>query len=151
VDSRRRGAEFRGATALTPNEEEAAATTGLPVGTEAEVRAAGEEIRRRTGARSVVVTRGNQGLALFTEGEPAAFVPASGGEGEEVTDANGAGDTVAAALTLALAAGAAPVDAARLANHAGGVVVMKPGAATLTREELLRQARAWSRKGRRRR
>lgn len=135
VDSRHRGGEFRGATALTPNEEEASEASGLPVRTAAEVEAAGAALLRRTGARNVLITRGNQGLALFSEGEPPAFVPASGGD-EEVTDANGAGDTVAATLTLALAAGGCPVDAARLANHAGGVVVMKPGAATLTRDEL---------------
>jgi rfaE bifunctional protein kinase chain/domain len=150
VDSRRRGAEFRGATALTPNEEEASGATGLPVGTRAEVRAAGEALLGRTGARLVVVTRGNQGLALFEAGGAPAFIPASGGH-EEVTDANGAGDTVAATLTLALAAGARPLDAALLANHAGGVVVMKPGAATLTREELRRQARAGGGAGRGRR
>ena len=142
VDSRRRGTEFAGATALTPNEEEAAAFSGMPLATTADVAAAGAAILARTGAANVVVTRGNQGLALFSAGERPAFVAASGGT-REVTDANGAGDTVAATLALALAAGARPIDAARLANHAGGVVVMKPGAATLTPTELLRQARAF--------
>jgi rfaE bifunctional protein kinase chain/domain len=150
VDSRHRGAEFHGATALTPNEEEASESSGLPVGSTAEVAAAGEALLRATAARNVLVTRGNQGLALFSRGEPPAFVPVSGGD-KEITDNNGAGDTVAATLALALAAGACPVDAARLANHAGGVVVMKPGAATLTREELLRQARLFGFRGRRRR
>ncbi len=140
VDSRHRGADFHGATALTPNEEEASESSGLPVGSPSQVAAAGETLLRSTGARNVLVTRGNQGLALFSRGEAPAFVPVSGGN-EEITDNNGAGDTVAATLALALAAGARPLDAARLANHAGGVVVMKPGAATLTREELLRQAR----------
>jgi len=141
VDSRHRSREFFGATALTPNEDEAAEATGMPVGTVQETEAAGEALLSLTGARNVVVTRGNEGLALFSRGEPPGFVPVSGGD-EEITDNNGAGDTVAATLALALAAGACPVDAARLANHAGGVVVMKPGAATLTAAELRRQYRA---------
>ncbi|MCK6481500.1 MAG: PfkB family carbohydrate kinase [Planctomycetes bacterium] len=141
VDSRRQSAAFRGATALTPNEDEAAEAAGLPVGTEAEVAACGEALLRLAGTEHVLLTRGNQGLALFSRGEPPAFVPVSGGN-EEITDNNGAGDTVAATLTLALAAGGRPLDAARLANHAGGVVVMKPGAATLTAAELRRQYRA---------
>jgi len=143
VDSRHRAREFHGATALTPNEEEAAEAAGLPVRSAAEAAAAGEALLRATEARNVLVTRGNQGLGLFSAGEPPVFVAASGAS-EEITDANGAGDTVAATLTLALAAGACPVEAARLANHAGGVVVMKPGAATLTRQELLRQARTYA-------
>jgi len=142
VDSRHRGAEFHGATALTPNEEEASEATGLPVRTAAEAVAAGEALLARTGAANVLVTRGNRGLALCSVGEPAALVPASGGGDEDgVTDANGAGDTVAATLTISLASGACPVDAARLANHAGGVVVLKPGAATLTPAELRAQYR----------
>lgn len=140
VDSRHRGGEFQGASALTPNEEECAEAMGLPVRTADEAARAGEALLHLTRSENVLVTRGNQGVALFSRGEPPAFLPASGGEGE-VTDANGAGDTVAATLALALAAGACPVDAARLANHAGGVVVMKPGAATLTREELRAQFR----------
>jgi rfaE bifunctional protein kinase chain/domain len=144
VDSRHRGGEFRGATALTPNEEEAAEASGLPVRSAAEASAAGQELIRRTGAANVLVTRGNQGLVLCSAGAAPAQVPASGsGDEDEVTDANGAGDTVAATLTMALAAGASPVDAARLANHAGGVVVLKPGAATLTPAELRMQFRRY--------
>ncbi len=144
VDSRHRGAEFRGATALTPNEEEAAEASGLPVRTAAEAESAGAELIRRTGAANVLVTRGNQGLVLCSAGSPPVRVPASGsGDEDEVTDANGAGDTVAATLTIALASGASPLDAARLANHAGGVVVLKPGAATLSPAELRAQVRRY--------
>jgi rfaE bifunctional protein kinase chain/domain len=149
VDSRRGGSEYQGATALTPNEEECSGATGMPVRTAAEVGRAGDALLRATGAANVLVTRGNQGLALFSRGEPPVFVPASGGDGD-ITDANGAGDTVAATLVLSLAAGACPVDAARLANHAGGVVVMKPGAATLTPAELRAQVRRSARTSRRR-
>jgi rfaE bifunctional protein kinase chain/domain len=150
VDSRHRSREFHGATALTPNEEEAAEASGLPIRSAGEAAVAGDALLRATEARNVLVTRGNQGLALFSAGEKPVFVPASGGDGE-ITDANGAGDTVAATLTLVLAAGGTPVDAARLANHAGGVVVMKPGAATLTRAELLGHARQQAAAGRGRR
>jgi len=143
VDSRRRVREFPGATALTPNEEEAALATGLALGTEEGAAGAGAELLAATGAGHVLITRGNQGLGLFSRGESPVFVPVSGGD-EEITDNNGAGDTVAATFTLALAAGACGVDAARLANHAGGVVVMKPGAATLSTKELLAQARRFA-------
>ena len=139
-----RGGEFRGATALTPNEEEAAEASGLPVRSAAEASAAGQDLIRRTGAANVLVTRGNQGLVLCSAAAPPAQVPASGsGDEDEVTDANGAGDTVAATLVLALACGASAVDAARLANHAGGVVVLKPGAATLVPAELRAQFRRY--------
>lgn len=142
VDSRHRGAEFRGATALTPNEEEAAEASGLPVRSAAEAAAAGAALVRRTGAANVLVTRGNQGLVLCSGATAPSFVPASGGPDHDgVTDANGAGDTVAATLTIALASGASALDAARLANHAGGVVVLKPGAATLSPAELRAQYR----------
>ncbi|MHC4923604.1 MAG: bifunctional heptose 7-phosphate kinase/heptose 1-phosphate adenyltransferase [Planctomycetota bacterium] len=135
VDSRRRILQFQGATAVTPNEEEASTAAALPVGTEDEARAAGARVRKLTSAKHVLLTRGNEGLAVFSEGDD-HLVPASKDGPEEITDNNGAGDTVAATFTLALAAGASPLEAACLANHAGGIVVMKPGAATLTVDEL---------------
>jgi rfaE bifunctional protein kinase chain/domain len=148
VDSRHRGTAFRGATALTPNEEEASEASGVPIRDAAGAVAAGTRLLAAADARHVVVTRGNRGLALCSRGERPLLVPASGEDGE-ITDVNGCGDTVAATLTLALAAGATAAEAARLANHAGGVVVMKPGAATLTPAELLAQARRFGGRGRR--
>lgn len=142
VDSRRRLLQFAGATALTPNEEEAGTAAGRAVSTVPDARAAAARILEATGAGMVLLTRGNQGLGLFTAGGGECVVPPSGADEGEITDNNGAGDTVAATFTLALAAGASPEDAARLANHAGGVVVMKPGAATLTADELRRRYRA---------
>ncbi len=143
VDSRRRVREFKGATALTPNEEEAGTAVGQEISRPEQVAAAGRALLAGTGAGCVLVTRGNQGLALVGPGGEEWLVPPSGGD--EITDNNGAGDTVAAVFTLALAAGASPLDAARLANHAGGVVVMKVGAATLTREELRARYRSAAR------
>jgi rfaE bifunctional protein kinase chain/domain len=140
VDSRRRLREFGAATALTPNEEEAAEAAGMEIRDAEDAREAGRRLLEATACSVVLVTRGNQGLALFERGRAPLLVPASGGDGD-ITDNNGAGDTVAATFTLALAAGATPAEAAALANHAGGVVVMKPGAATLDRGELVAQAR----------
>jgi len=74
-------------------------------------------------------------MAVFERGKPAVFIPVFGNE--QAIDVTGAGDTVIAVLTLALAAGATFVEAAHIANIAGGIVVMKRGTATVTGEELL--------------
>ena len=92
---------------------------------------------RKMRLRALLVTRGRDGMALFEPGKRPGYVPISGSN--QVTDVTGAGDTVIAVFTLALAAGATFEEAARLANFAGGIVVMKRGTATVTREEL-RQA-----------
>jgi rfaE bifunctional protein kinase chain/domain len=139
ADSRSRIGEYRGFTALTPNDEEASEFVGHPVLTDGQVRAAARKIIEAAEAENVVVTRGNLGMAVFVREGGELFVPASGGE--EVTDVTGAGDTVTGVLALALAAGADAFDAVRLANHAAGVVVTKAGAATLTREELAARLR----------
>ena len=134
ADSRARITDYRGFTAITPNDEEVAAAVGHPVSTEGQVRKAGKKLLELSGVENVVITRGNQGMALFMQEGDELFLEASGTE--EVTDVTGAGDTVTGVLALALAAGASPADATRLANHAAGVVVARAGAATLTRDEL---------------
>jgi len=96
--------------------------------------AAAEKIRSRIGCRSVLVTRGSRGMALFDSGRPPELIPVHGTD--QVADVTGAGDTVIATFTLALAAGATPLEAALVANFAGGVVVMKMGTAVATPEEL---------------
>ena len=83
---------------------------------------------------AVLVTRGSRGMALFEPGRPTAHVPIYGSD--EVTDVTGAGDTVMATFGLALASGASFYEAARLANYAGGLVVMKRGTATVSAAEL---------------
>lgn len=140
-DSRYRLAEVAAAGGLdgaTPNEEEAEALHGGRLDdTGAEdgpIDAAGESLRRRLGVRFLLVTRGSRGMSLFEEGG-AAHLPVHGTD--QVADVTGAGDTVIGTFALALAAGATPLEAAALANYAGGVVVMKMGTATLTRDELL--------------
>jgi rfaE bifunctional protein kinase chain/domain len=134
ADSRVNIADYRGFTAITPNDEEVAAAVGHAVDTEGQVRKAGARMLELTGVENVIITRGNQGMALFKQGGGELFLAASGTE--EVTDVTGAGDTVTGVLTLALAAGASPEDATCLANHAAGIVVARAGAATLTRDEL---------------
>ncbi|HUL78835.1 MAG TPA: PfkB family carbohydrate kinase, partial [Vicinamibacteria bacterium] len=93
----------------------------------------------RLGCRAVLITRGSDGMALFEPGRPPLHIPIHGTD--EVADVTGAGDTVIATFTLALAAGATPAEAARLANDAGGIVVMKHATATVSAEELLAAVR----------
>lgn len=140
LDSRYDLLRFQGVTAATPNEEEAAVAAGTPVfngdGDE-QLRKAGEELQRKLGCEALLVTRGSRGMALFDRrhGEP-LFIPVYGTD--QVADVTGAGDTVIAAFTLALAAGASFAEAATIANYAGGIVVMKMGTATVSADELRR-------------
>ena len=96
--------------------------------------AAGEKLRERLGYRALLVTRGSNGMTLLEAGVAAVHLDAIGSH--EPVDVTGAGDTVMAAYTLALASDSSFPDAARLANYAGGLVVMKRGTASVTREEL---------------
>ena len=95
---------------------------------------AGRELLSRTRSRAVLVTRGSRGMALFERDLPTVHIPIHGSD--QITDVTGAGDTVIATMTLARAAGATFEEAARLANYAGGLVVMKRGTATVTADEL---------------
>ena len=134
ADSRHNVADYRGLPWVTPNEPEAAIATGASIEDEADARRAGQKLLRITRGAGVLLTRGAQGLALFERGRPARFVPPFGGV--DAADVTGAGDTVAAIFTLALAVGASPIDAALLANVGGGLVVAKRGTATLGPAEL---------------
>jgi rfaE bifunctional protein kinase chain/domain len=135
VDSRARVAEYRGLTACTPNQEELERALRVPgLADDATLEKGGAKLLRRTGHRAVLVTRGSQGMSLFQRGRPVRHVPAFGSD--EVADVTGAGDTVIAVFTLAVLCGASFEDAARLANVAAGLVVMKAGTATVGRDEL---------------
>ncbi len=123
---------YRGATLITPNHHEAEAVTHMRIRTSDEAFAAARRFRERAGCDAVLVTRGEHGMALHTADGDAELEA----EAREVSDVTGAGDTVIATMTLALAAGAPLVDAARLANRAAGIVVGKFGPATVTVEEL---------------
>ena len=125
-------AYYAGATLVTPNHHEAEAVTHMRIRDDRDVAACASRVRELTRCDSVLITRGEHGMWLHTAGGDTAL-PA---EAREVSDVTGAGDTVIATLTLALAAGASLEDAARLANRAAGIVVGKFGPATITVEEL---------------
>ncbi len=135
VDSRYDVARYRGATAATPNEPELEETFHIRIGANTRrLEEAGRALLRRMKMQALLVTRGRDGMALFERGRETVHIPIFGGD--QIADVTGAGDTVIAVFTLALAAGAGFEQAARLANFAGGIVVMKRGTATVTLEEL---------------
>ena len=135
VDSRYRLAEYRGLAACTPNESEVEHLLGTPIGDDpAALERGGRWLLRRTGMQAVLVTRGGRGMALFERKQPTVHVPIFGSD--EVADVTGAGDTVLATFGLALAAGGSFYEATRLANYAGGRVVMKRGTATVSAREI---------------
>jgi rfaE bifunctional protein kinase chain/domain len=136
-DSRYRLGDFAGLDGATPNEEEAETLLGGAVNDDPELlEEAGRRLLDRLGARFLLITRGSRGMSLFEPGL-STHLPVHGTD--QVADVTGAGDTVIGTFALALAAEASPLEAALLANYAGGVVVMKMGTATLTPDEL-RQA-----------
>ncbi len=135
LDSRYRMLEFTGVTAATPNEPEVETALGVQIGHDTEkLYAAGQQLLDKMKMQSLVITRGSDGMCAFERGEDPEIIPVHGSD--QVTDVTGAGDTVIATFTAALAAGADTFTAARIANYAGGIVVMKRGTATVSRREL---------------
>jgi rfaE bifunctional protein kinase chain/domain len=133
---------YRGVTALTPNEKEAAAGAGMKITVDADVDRAGWALMKRLGCDGVLITMGEKGMKVFRE-RHITHIPTVA---REVFDVSGAGDTVIAVFTLALACGVKMVEAAKVANAAAGIVVGKVGVAVVTPSELLS---AWQRlKGR---
>jgi rfaE bifunctional protein kinase chain/domain len=137
LDSRYRALAYTGVTAATPNEAELEEALRIRIGNNDErLLTAGKAIMQKMKLQSLLVTRGRDGMVVFPRGGKPISIPIHGSE--EAIDVTGAGDTVIAAYTAALATGADPEAAARIANFAGGLVVMKRGTATVTRSELLR-------------
>jgi len=135
VDSRYRLLRYSGLTACTPNESEVEQALGVRINDDTRMlERAGREILEQTKMQAVLITRGSRGMALFVPGAPTVHIPIFGSD--EIADVTGAGDTVMATMALALAAGATFELAARLANYAGGLVVMKRGTATVSAAEL---------------
>jgi rfaE bifunctional protein kinase chain/domain len=134
ADSRFQLSTFAGFTSATPNQDEVEQLLGRAFTKLEELEIASEELRDRLGYRALLVTRGSNGMMLLEDGVTAVHLAAVGAH--EPVDVTGAGDTVMAAYTLALASDASFPDAARLANYAGGLVVMKRGTASVSREEL---------------
>ena len=135
ADSRYDLPRFTGLTAATPNEAELEALAGMPADDERNVEKAGRQLLERLDARLLLVTRGSRGMALLEREGGSTFIPIHGTD--EIADVTGAGDTVISTFTVGLAAGASPVEAATLANVAGGIVVMKRGTATVSAAELV--------------
>jgi rfaE bifunctional protein kinase chain/domain len=135
VDSRFRLSEFSGFTSATPNEDEVEELLGTEHVEETALAAAADELRERLGYQALLVTRGGNGMTLIEANQEPLHIDAVGSR--QPVDVTGAGDTVIATYALALAAGASFADAARLANFAGGIVVMRRGTATVTSSELI--------------
>lgn len=135
IDSRFSLDSFSNMTAATPNEPEVEAALGISIGTDLKkLELAGRTLLRRLKHDALLITRGKDGMALFERGKKTVHIPIFGTD--EIADVTGAGDTVIATFTLALAAGGSYEAAARLANHAGGIVVMKYGTRPVTYKEL---------------
>lgn len=138
VDSRHGLIGFRGVTAVTPNEAEMRAVLegrqGVALSDDDLFRET-EALRERMGIQGLLLTRGKHGMVLFEAGRPPQSLDIFGGD--NVADVTGAGDTVIGAFCLSLAAEAGMREAARLANIAGGLVVMKRGTATVSQRELM--------------
>ena len=126
---------YKGATVVTPNTAEASAALGIPITDLSSLRKVGKVLLRRLRCDVLIITRGDEGMAVFEPHREPFLVPTVA---KEVFDVTGAGDTVIGTMTLALGAGAQVIDAARLANYAAGIVVGKVGTATVNRQELIR-------------
>jgi D-glycero-beta-D-manno-heptose-7-phosphate kinase len=136
LDSRYRMLDFEGVYTATPNESEVEAALGVTIGNDREVLLkAGRKLMKQMKLESLVITRGSDGMVAFEGNEDPVEIPIHGSN--EVTDVTGAGDTVIATYTAAIGAGADTVTAARIANVAGGIVVMKRGTATVSQKELI--------------
>jgi rfaE bifunctional protein kinase chain/domain len=135
VDSRFRLTQFPNATSATPNQEEVEQILGKDFTYES-----CEKLRSTLGYKALLVTRGNDGMLVLEEGRKPLAIEAVGSK--QPVDVTGAGDTVIAVYALGLSSGLSFVEAARVANHAGGIVVMKRGTASVTIEELIDSLRS---------
>lgn len=127
--------EYVGVTAITPNQKEAGAALGVTVTDTESLERVGWELQRRLDAGCVLITRGEQGMAIFVKGGELVLLPTVA---REVYDVTGAGDTVVSVLAVALGAGATNVEAAIISNHAAGVVIREIGTASVTTPEIER-------------
>jgi D-glycero-beta-D-manno-heptose-7-phosphate kinase len=124
---------YHGVSILTPNVQEASIGAKIEIVDEATLLKAGAILLKQLNSAAVLITRGEQGMSLFEHRGKVTHIPTMA---REVFDVTGAGDTVIAALTLAMASGAAAVDAACIANYAAGIVVGVVGTATVKAVEL---------------
>lgn len=124
---------YRGASIITPNKKEAEAAAGMPILDEDSLLRAGDRLRQEADLGALLITRGEEGMTYLDARSSIHIHTAA----REVYDVTGAGDTVIAIFTLAIACGADPVQAAQLANHAAGIVVGKLGTSQAMPQELL--------------
>jgi len=125
--------QYRGVTSLTPNQREAEQSCAMSISDEASLAEAGRRLLDRTEAAAVLITRGERGMALFERDGTAHHLAT---EATDVYDVTGAGDTVIAAYTTALVAGASFVAAANLANHAAGIAVRELGTCAVSAQQI---------------
>lgn len=137
IDSRYALRRYSRLTACTPNESEVEQVLDIEINDDVRVlERAGRAVLKKTRMKAVLITRGSRGMALFEPARPTVHIPIFGSD--QIADVTGAGDTVMATMTLSLSAGSTFEEAARLANYAGGLVVMKRGTATVSPDELRR-------------
>ena len=134
IDSRFRLSEFTGFTAATPNEDEVEHLIGHAIESTDDLELAAKTLKDQLKHKALLVTRGAQGMMLLEDNAAPVHIPAVGSQ--QSVDVTGAGDTVIATFALSVASDASFADAARLANYAGGLVVMKRGTASVTAAEL---------------
>jgi D-glycero-beta-D-manno-heptose-7-phosphate kinase len=133
VDSRQRMPSYKHVTAATPNEPEVESIVGKVLDAKS-LLIAGNELLQRLDMKALLITRGKNGMALFTRDAEPAMIPIFGST--DIVDVTGAGDTVISTFAMAVTSGASFFEAARLANCAAGITVMKRGAAVVSVEEL---------------
>jgi len=124
---------YRHVTMLKPNQSEVERHLGITIRDEDHLVSCGSALRRRMHAHLLLITRGERGMTLFGPGRSVRHIAS---RAREVYDVSGAGDTVVAVMTLALASGARPWEAACLANAAAGICVSKIGTQPVYRAEL---------------
>jgi len=124
---------YKGVTVVTPNNSEASQAAGIEIADDKSLQAAGKKLLDKFRCKAVLITRGEHGMSLFERGRKPVHIPTVA---KEVFDVTGAGDTVIAVFTLALASGASMAEAAMIANQAAGIVVGEVGTATVSADEL---------------
>ncbi|MBU1924418.1 MAG: D-glycero-beta-D-manno-heptose-7-phosphate kinase [Candidatus Omnitrophica bacterium] len=127
---------YRGVSCITPNQHEAEKAAGIKIMDNKTLLAAGKKLLKKINSRAVLITRGEQGMCLLEKKKRGIHIST---KAQEVFDVSGAGDTVIATFTLALASGATFEEAAHISNYAAGIVVGKVGVATCSLDELLRR------------
>ncbi|MBX9572865.1 MAG: bifunctional hydroxymethylpyrimidine kinase/phosphomethylpyrimidine kinase [Candidatus Obscuribacterales bacterium] len=135
VDAQNDFARFKGAALITPNQPDTEAAVGFKVVSKETAEKAGRKMLEISGSKSVLLTRGGEGMILCQADHPVYELPAF--NKSDVFDVTGAGDTVVATMTLAMVTGASMFEAMALGNLAAGIVVRKPGTAVTSQGELL--------------